>query len=218
MQVKVGYSKVEENLPPGDPFYEPAFTFRMDEPVVEIHNQIAKTEPIVKRPPVKVVTAIIDLVPDDSVISNDTDVVTHVDLPVAKSIAPANPATIGIDITTSRNLNQVEFVPIFPGCESLGTNEEKKACMSSKISAFVGKRFRTDVFNNLNKNDVHRIYVHFKIDASGNVTDVIARAPHKDMQEEGIRVIEKLPQMTPGRMGDINVPVSYLVPIRFRVE
>ncbi|MBZ9628988.1 M56 family metallopeptidase [Psychroflexus sp. CAK1W] len=46
-----------------------------------------------------------------------------------------------IDNTGSVPFSVIENVPVFPGCENLGTNEERKACMSKKISEFVNKDF-----------------------------------------------------------------------------
>ncbi len=218
MQVKVGYAKVEVREPIEDPFFEPVFTNFVIEKVTPIQKKIARAEPIEKRPPIRILTKDFTLVPDDTKKVENTSVATTVSPPVAKTSVAASPPAPVIDTTASRNINQVEFVPVFPGCESLGTNEEKKACMSSKISAFISKKFRTDNFDGLSRKEVHKIHVQFKIDALGNVTDVRARAPHKDMQDEGERVINKLPKMTPGRMGDINVTVSYIVPISFKVE
>ena len=219
MQVKIGYGRVEEKANTDDPFFEiPIMDFTIEKPQVEVKKVIAKVTPVVKRPPTRVLSKDFELVPDTTPDVDDTSIATTIDAPIAKPTIETTPATPAIDANASRNINQVEFVPVFPGCESLGTNEEKKACMSSKISAFISDKFRTDNFNGLSKKDVHKIYVQFKIDASGNVTEVKARAAQKDMQDEGIRVIEKLPQMTPGRMGDTNVAVSYLVPISFKVE
>lgn len=219
MQVKVGYGKVKEKVANEDLWLDiPQIEFTIEKPKVVVNNVIAKAEPPVQRPPTRLLTKEFTLVDDSTPDVDETDVVTQVDPPMAPSVVVAPPSKPDIDTNTSRNINQVEFVPVFPGCESFGTNDEKKACMSSKISAFISKQFRTDKFNNLNKKEVYKIYVQFKIDASGKITEVKARAPQKDMQDEGKRVIEKLPQMTPGRMGDVNVPVSYLVPISFKVE
>ncbi len=42
-------------------------------------------------------------------------------------------------------LDLVEQVPIFPGCEKLSTNGERKACMSEKISKLVQRKFNTNI-------------------------------------------------------------------------
>ncbi len=117
-----------------------------------------------------------------------------------------------------RNIENVEFVPVFPGCETFKTNEEKISCMSSKIGAFIQKKFRTDQFNNLEGNKIQRVYVQFKINKKGEITNVVSRANNLELETEGNRVIRKLPRMIPGRQGDVNVDVVYMVPILFKVE
>ena len=56
---------------------------------------------------------------------------------------------------------------------------------------------------------IQKIFVMFKIDNYGNITNIQARAPHKKLQEEAIRVIGLLPVMTPGKQRGRAVSVSY---------
>ena len=42
----------------------------------------------------------------------------------------------------------IENVPVFPGCES-GNNDAKRKCMSDKITAFVQKKFNTELAGDL---------------------------------------------------------------------
>ena len=117
-----------------------------------------------------------------------------------------------------RNIENVEFAPVFPGCETFKTNKERISCMSSKIGAFIQKKFRTDQFNNLQGNKIQRIYVKFKINKKGEITNVVSSANNFELETEGNRVVGKLPRMIPGRQGDVNVDVIYMVPILFKVE
>ncbi|MCB4807572.1 M56 family metallopeptidase [Tamlana sp. 62-3] len=111
----------------------------------------------------------------------------------------------------------VEHVPVFPGCESLNTNEEKRKCFSEKISNFVGENFNTDLGKELGLSGRQRINVIFKIDTEGNIGDIRSRAPHTDLEAEAIRVINKLPKMTPGKQKGKLVKVAYSLPIVFAV-
>lgn len=112
----------------------------------------------------------------------------------------------------------VEFVPEFPGCGNLASNAEKVACMSSNIDAFINKNFRKSLLTNLNPSQTYRVYVNFKINSEGIVTDVVANSHHKALTAEAQRVITKLPQMKPGKQGDKNVDVLYSVPIVLRIQ
>lgn len=111
----------------------------------------------------------------------------------------------------------IENVPIFPGCEK-GNNEQKKACMSKKISEFVNKKFNTNLASDLGLSGRQRILVFFKIDKSGNVTQVQARAPHPGLEKEAKRVVGMLPQMKPGKQRGKPVTVPYSLPILFQVQ
>ncbi|GEQ85278.1 hypothetical protein ULMS_07860 [Patiriisocius marinistellae] len=217
METTIGYNG---NLPGPRPdnleLDPPTMTYVVEK--AEVTKPIAKVEkhkPVITRP---VITTTLVVKPDENII--ETKPMATI-APTPTNTQPkivTDPKVKPIDTSITKNVNSVEFAPIFPGCESLNSNDERKECMSSKISAFISRRFNSDDFKNLKKDETHKIWVQFKIDTQGNVIDVVARAPQKDMQEEGVRVLSKLPQMTPGKMGKTNVNVSYMVPINFKVQ
>ena len=110
----------------------------------------------------------------------------------------------------------IENVPVFPGCR--GDNESKRNCMSQKIAEFVQRNFNIELADDLGLKGLQRIAVIFKIDKKGNVTGVRARAPHKSLEDEAIRVIRLLPKMKPGKQRGKAVIVPYSLPIVFSVE
>ena len=111
----------------------------------------------------------------------------------------------------------IENVPIFPGCES-GNNSAKRDCMSQKISQFVNKKFNTDLAGDLGLTGRQRINVIFKIDKTGSVVGIRARAPHPGLEKEAVRVIGLLPKMKPGKQRGKPVNVPYSLPIIFQVQ
>lgn len=111
----------------------------------------------------------------------------------------------------------IENVPVFPGCENKKGNEAKKQCMSEKITQFVNKNFNTELAGDLGLSGRQRINVLFKIDKTGNIVGVQARAPHPGLEREAQRVIGKLPQMEPGKQRGKAVTVQYSLPIIFQV-
>jgi len=111
----------------------------------------------------------------------------------------------------------IENVPIFPGCDK-GNNAAKKKCMSQKITKFVQRKFNTDLAGDLGLSGRQRISVIFKIDKSGSVVGVRARAPHPRLEKEATRVINLLPDMKPGKQRGKAVIVSYSLPIIFQVQ
>ena len=112
----------------------------------------------------------------------------------------------------------IQDVPVFPGCEKYDTNEERKKCMSKKVQKFVNKRFDTGLGSDLGLSGVNRVYVQFKISANGNIVDVRARANHPKLEEEGARVVKKLPDMKPGKQRGKAVGVIYQLPITFKIQ
>ncbi|SRX72193.1 energy transducer TonB [Aequorivita antarctica] len=181
--------------------------------------------------PVDPVKKIIDKrVPIPRVVNSNTFVVkpnttTDVETPIAPTDAPVIEApeppvnaTVVPEDTKPKNILNVEFVPVFPGCESLGSNAEKVECMSSKINSFINNNFRKEVLEDLNANETYRIYVNFKIDSKGYVTDVMANSNNNNLKKEAQRVINNLPTMKPGKQGNKNVDVLYTVPIIFKIK
>lgn len=114
--------------------------------------------------------------------------------------------------------NVIENVPVFPGCEKEKTNKAKRDCMSAKITKFVGRKFNTDLASDLGLTGRQRINVIFKIDKTGNVTGIRARAPHPGLEKEAKRVVGLLPKMKPGKQRGKAVNVPYSLPIIFKVE
>jgi protein TonB len=112
----------------------------------------------------------------------------------------------------------IEEVPIFPGCT--GNKEQLRACFSSEISKFVQKKFNPSLGSDLGlpQGSIQKIFVVFRIDSNGNISDIKARAPHKKLQLEAEKIIGSLPKMIPGKQRGKPVSVSYGLPIVFKIE
>jgi len=127
-------------------------------------------------------------------------------------------------IRFSKNaINDVPFavidqVPVYPGCENLSTNEERKQCFADKITQLVSENFDTAIGKKIGLEGRQRITVQFKIDKDGNASDIIARSPDKALVEEAERVMNLIPQMKPGEHNGKEVGVSYSLPIIFEVR
>ena len=112
----------------------------------------------------------------------------------------------------------VERVPIYPGCEKMDNNKARIKCMSDKLSKLVLRKFNRDLAADLGLSGVQRIDVQFKIDKSGNITDIKTRAPHSALEREADRLAHKIPVMTPGMQRNKPVSVLYNLPIVFKVQ
>ncbi len=113
---------------------------------------------------------------------------------------------------------EVEFVPVFPGCEKFKLNSERHKCLNEKMNKLVQRRFNTDIAIDYGLSGTQRIFVEFKVDKTGNIKDIRTRAPHPKLEDEAKRIANKIPQMTPGKVGDNPVNVVYNLPITFKVR
>lgn len=110
----------------------------------------------------------------------------------------------------------IEEAPVYPGCK--GNKEELKRCLQDKINKHVLKYFKTELAQELGLTPgKKKVYVQFKIDKTGVITNIKARGPHVRLEKEAIRVVDMLPQMTPGRQRTKPVGVSYTLPITLLV-
>jgi protein TonB len=62
------------------------------------------------------------------------------------------------------------------------------------------------------------VYVQFVVDRDGSLTDiVVAKGPHKWLNDEGLRVVKAMPRWKPGKQNGQTVKVRYVLPIKFKL-
>lgn len=111
----------------------------------------------------------------------------------------------------------IEDAPVYPGCK--GSKAEKKQCLQDKIKKHVTKKYNVDLANELGLDPgKKKVYVQFKINKTGNITEIRARGPHKRLEKEAARVVQLLPKMIPGKQRGRAVGVKYTLPITLLVE
>lgn len=111
----------------------------------------------------------------------------------------------------------IENVPVYPGCK--GNNKQLKDCFTASVTKYFGKKFNTNLANELGLSEgKKRLFVIFKIDKTGKVSNVRARGPHPILEKEVSKIISSLPKMTPGKQRGVPVGVSYSIPITFEVR
>lgn len=112
----------------------------------------------------------------------------------------------------------IEDAPVFSGCEGL-SKKENKTCFDKKMKKFVQKNFDAELAQELGlQTGRHKIHTQFIINKKGIVVNIKIRAPHSKLKKEVKRVINKLPQFTPGKQRMKPVKVRYTLPIVFKVE
>jgi protein TonB len=111
----------------------------------------------------------------------------------------------------------IEDVPVFPGCK--GNKDQLKKCFSKKVQKHFSRKFDADLPNELGLSAGRkRVFIGFKIDKTGNIVNVNARAPHPKIKSEVIKVMKQLPRMKPGKQRGKPVGVKYSIPFTLIVE
>ncbi|WP_111684831.1 energy transducer TonB [Winogradskyella tangerina] len=94
------------------------------------------------------------------------------------------------------------------------TQKERKTYFNDRINAFVIDHFRISQ-GEFNLSGKQKIYSQFTIDQTGKVTDINVRGPHPYFEKEVLRVLKLLPEFIPAKQGDMNVSMTYNLPITF---
>lgn len=108
----------------------------------------------------------------------------------------------------------IEDVPIFPGCEGAS---DKKACFQEQMQKHIRKHFRyPEIAQEMGVQG--RVNVIFVIQRDGSIGSIRMRGPDKNLEAEALRIIELLPDMTPGKQRGRAVKVPFSIPITFRLQ
>ena len=184
-------------------------------PVVRVERE--KPEPIKKTPVSKTLPP--KVIPDEKDVIDPDEIFkpTTTDISESLSADDLSPEPEPEEIE-EYNLETVERVPIYPGCEGLSTNAERKACLQEHLKTLITRNFDTDAVQSYAKNGLNRISVQFTVDQNGKVTDIKTRAANSQLEREAQRVLSKVPQMQAGSKAGKKVKVIYAQPILFKVE
>jgi len=110
------------------------------------------------------------------------------------------------ELDNSVNINDIDTSPIYPDCIDKITQFDKTNCIISSISKYVNTFYDKNVANSINGKV--RVLFIVKEDGSTKVIDVLGDY-HLDSKKELKRVIETLPNIQPGTLKGIPVPVKY---------
>lgn len=176
---------------------------------------------------------VIEEVPSDALLLEEqqtfTDQSANADLaitdaPVAapdtKTVAPPPPPPPPPPALAVKEIFKVvEDMPRFPGCEELGTKEEKKACSQAKMLEFIYSNIRYPAMARDN-NISGTVVIRFVVDEDGSIGNgEIVRDIGGDCGKEALRVVNlmnDLPERwTPGKQRGRAVPVYFNLPVKF---
>ncbi len=108
----------------------------------------------------------------------------------------------------------IDEIPVFPGCENAADSKE---CFQEKLVEHIKKHFRYPEAAQ-ERGIQGRVSVVFTIDVNGNVSSIKKRGPHELLENEAVRIIERLPKMQPGKQAGQVMNVPYAIPITFRLQ
>jgi len=111
----------------------------------------------------------------------------------------------------------IEHVPVFPGCEDLQTQAERKECFNQKVQEHIKNNFKYPP-SALEMGITGKVYLQFVIDSNGRVTGIQKRGPDKLLENEAVRIIASLPKVKPGEQRGKKVSVKYSIPINFIMQ
>jgi len=113
----------------------------------------------------------------------------------------------------------IEDVPIFPGCESEKGNGAAaiRACFNEMMQKHIRKNFRyPEMAQEMGIQG--RVFVQFTIMKDGSIGKIRYRGTDKSLEAEALRIIQKLPNMIPGKQRGRPVKVPFSIPITFKLQ
>ena len=105
-----------------------------------------------------------------------------------------------------------DIAPVWPGCEK--DPAPSKDCFNKMLNVHIKKNFK---YPKNAKGELirGRTVLAFCIDEKGKIKDIKAEGPHKEINEEAIRITKLFPQMKPGIRGGKAVSINYKMPFNF---
>ena len=116
------------------------------------------------------------------------------------------------------NFQVVESKPIYPGCENIPTKQEQSICFSRSMMKHVKENFSyPEIAKKMGVQG--RVIVSFVIWKDGSIRDIkVLRGVDKNLDREAVRIVSKIPNMKPAIQRGKPVPVSFMLPITFRLQ
>jgi len=124
------------------------------------------------------------------------------------------PVTFQLDDSEEITFTSIEKAPIFPGCEGA---EDPRACFNEKIMRHISKNFHYPEEAQM-AGIQGQVSTVFTINQEGVIEHIKTRGPHALLEGEVKRIVERLPNMQPGRHQGKAVAVPYSIPVTFKLN
>jgi protein TonB len=116
----------------------------------------------------------------------------------------------------------VEEMPLFPGCNDLPDQKERKKCSDRELMRFLSNNIKYPAV--ARENGIEgTAFISFVVEKDGTITDPkILRAPGGGLGEEALRVVELMNKQgliwTPGQQRKVPVRVMFNLPVKFQLQ
>lgn len=116
--------------------------------------------------------------------------------------------------------NELDELPTFKACVGLN-RESQRACFNEQMKKYIQRNLRYPE-RAREKNSQGSILVEFIVTMNGTIAGVKpvdeVEFNDKDLEKEALRVINRLPNLQPGKVKGEPVNVRYRIPITFRLN
>ncbi|MFS4456547.1 energy transducer TonB [Maribacter sp. 2304DJ31-5] len=189
--------------------YAPSMNIQENDIVEEVVEKFEIEKPKIKEvlpPEIKIEEDDVEII-ETEILSTESNTDTEI-------IAVEDIIIDDVDEEVKVNWVTIEEVPIFPGCENA---KDKRACFQKMMVKHIKKNFKYP----LPAQEMGlegRVDLQFIIEKDGEIGTINKRGPHDILVKEAVRIISKLPKMTPGKQRDKSVKVSFAQPITFKLQ
>ena len=127
------------------------------------------------------------------------------DVSVKTNPPPPPPPPVPDDVYSGDRVNEVTEMPMYTG-----GNEALYAFMAEAIK--YPEEAKKEGLSGV-------VYISFVVDSKGVVTDVeVAEGVHPVLDNAALEVVKKMPAWVPGKIGDKEVAVEFMLPISFKLD
>lgn len=113
---------------------------------------------------------------------------------------------------------QLDHVPEFENLPEFKNNKEARDYFQKGMQEFIGDHINMDTLQAYATEEVTKIITQFTIDAEGKVINISVEADSEGLKDEGLRLLNQLPDFKPGIKEGKPVPVKYTFPIIYKQD
>ncbi|TDT38710.1 protein TonB [Maribacter spongiicola] len=195
-----------------DPIYDIDVAMNDIDPSIEEEPTVFQLE-VTPPPKPPVLPTEIEIIEDDDPIE-ETEVIAIEVNTETEVVDPSDFEVVDVPVEVDVIWTTIEEVPIFPGCEN---EKDKRACFNDMMQKHIRKNFRyPELAQEMNIQG--RVNTQFMINNDGTIGAILKRGPHDVLEKEAVRILSKLPKMTPGKQRGAAVKVSFAIPITFKLQ